>query len=53
MTEQANLSAVADWHADKAEAAYRSGELDDYSRHIRICDELRRHAWLRLHSRAA
>lgn len=36
--------AIADWHATKAIAAYLSGDLDTYSRHIWIADELRRRA---------
>ncbi len=36
--------AIADWHATKACAAYLSGDLDLYSRHIWIADDLRRRA---------
>lgn len=36
--------AIADWHATKACAAYLSGDLDEYCRHIAICDALRRKA---------
>ncbi|BBB99365.1 hypothetical protein [Bradyrhizobium elkanii] len=39
------LFAVAAWHADKAIAAYLSGEFDIYTRHISICDDLRRRAY--------
>lgn len=36
--------AIADWHASKACAAYLSGDLDAYCRHILIFDDLRRKA---------
>jgi len=39
-----DLHAIADWHATKACAAYLSGDLDEYCRHIAICDALRRKA---------
>jgi len=44
MTKQ--ILATAGWHADKAIAAYLSGDFDLYARHIKICDHLRRSAWL-------
>ncbi len=47
------IEAVANWHADHAIAAYKSGELDAYARHIKICDQLRRQAWLIKHGLAA
>jgi hypothetical protein len=34
---------TANWHACKAIAAYQSGDLDAYARHIAIADAL----WLR------
>lgn len=37
---------VADWHADKACAAYLSGELDLFAYHISIADAFRRWAGL-------
>jgi hypothetical protein len=40
-----NLFAVAAWHADKACQAYLSGEFDIFTRHIVICDRLRRRAY--------
>jgi len=36
--------AIADWHATKACAAYPSGDLDVYCRHVLISDALRRKA---------
>lgn len=36
--------AIADWHATKACAAYLSGDLDAYCRHVLISDALRRKA---------
>ncbi len=39
------LFAVADWHADQAIRHYHIGELEDYARHIAICDALRRKAY--------
>lgn len=38
------FSAIADWHATKAIAAYLSGDEAAYCRHILICDALRRKA---------
>ena len=32
---------VASWHADKAIAAYLSGDLDLYCKHIAISDRMR------------
>lgn len=41
------LSAIADWHATKACAAYLSGDEASYCRHILISDALRRKAGVR------
>lgn len=40
-----NLFAVAAWHADKAIQAYHANDMDAYTRHIFICDRLRRQAY--------
>lgn len=45
MQHYPSLFAVSDWHADKAVTAYLSGDLDAYTRHISICDYLRRRAY--------
>lgn len=39
--------AIADWHANKACAAYLSGDQIAYCRHVLICDQLRRKAGIR------
>ena len=41
----AQLFAVANWHADKAITAYLAGDFDTYTRHIGICDSIRRSAY--------
>ena len=41
---QSTLHAIADWDSTKACAAYLSGDIDEYCRHIAICDALRRKA---------
>lgn len=38
---QTTLSNAADWHATMALKAYRKRQYTEYTRHIRIADELR------------
>ena len=47
------LSNVANWHADKACAAYHAGDIDLFTRHVTIADRLRRQAHLARRAEAA
>ena len=40
------ISNAADWHATMAMKAYRKKQWEDYLRHIRIADALRKPAYI-------